>query len=410
MHTTTPLTVTDAASVTALKRTVVMAALAAITILEASDTVHAETDREKALEARVQALEKTVQSLLKRQASKERKVTKNTPQQPPQPSPSPPVQTVAAAQVTPTEEKSPKTGDGDGKQDDQPLPQPGTVVDKGAAPQELNVLRENTVTLAPNGLEISNEVDYLSKQTSLQRDRAIINNFTLRYGVLKWLEASMSVPLGFTTRTTDVTQNASVVNHTQGLGDISGQLNFRVLEQTDKVPGVVFSAGFQAPTGQSPFDFNIVRVVQQSQHFIPNPRNPLFDYYSQGSWVVHTNLQMFKTIDPVILFAGIGVDHVFPYSTNGYTISAFKRLIYNFGFSLALSEKTTLGFTMNGSYAPNIKVNGQSIFKSGQEPVLARLSIIQRLAKNWFLEPSTSFGVSGDSPDFIIGLGTRYQF
>jgi hypothetical protein len=386
----------------------VMAALAAIAVLDFGDGAHAETDREKALEARVAALEKTVQLLMQQTTgqtqAKPVKVTKQT-----QPKQATPVQ--ALAQTTQEQKPNPTTDTTKKEPSDQPLPQPGAVTDQTTPVQELNVLRDNTVTLKPRGIEISNETDYITKQTSLQKDRAVINNTAFRYGIFDWLEASANIPFGFTTRTTTVTANKAVVYHTQGLGDIAGQLNFRIFNQTDSIPGVVLSLGFQAPTGPNPYDFKTVRLVQQNQGIIVNPRNPLFDYFSQGSWVFHSNLQAYKTIDPVILFAGVGLDHVFPFTGEpGFAVYGFNRLIYNFGLSLALSEKTTLGFTVNGSYTPNLKVNGQNIFQSEQEPVAARVSVIQRLAKGWYLEPSFSFGVDNDSPNFIIGLGTRVQF
>jgi hypothetical protein len=397
-----------------IKANVVMAAFAAITVLDFSYGAHAETDREKELEARVNALEKTVQLLLKQQKMaqtvKPSKIAKHQPPVSAVPVEAPSIVTPDEQPVKPAQAVAQKGAEST-QPDDKPLPQPGAQIDQTEPVQELNVLRNNTVTLKPRGIEISNETDYIGKETSLQRDRAIINNTTLRYGIFDWLEASATIPFGFTTRTTDVTQNKSVVYHTQGLGDISGQLNFRLLDQTDAVPGVVLSLGFQAPTGPDPYDFKTVQIVQQNQGIIVNPRNPLFNYFSQGSWVFHSNLQVFKTIDPVILFAGMGLDHVFPYTgTPGYAVYGFNRLIYNFGFSLALSEKTTLGFTVNGSYTPDFKVNGQSIFKSEQEPVAIRISLIQRIAKGWYFEPSMSFGVDNDAPNYIIGLNVRHQF
>src|ERR1700759_2116620 len=178
-----------------------MAMEPAITILDVNNA-HAETDREHALEERVKALEQTVQMLLdketKHHPSKSPKKIENTQTK------SPTIQTKTIEPVP--DEKY------------QPLPQPGTNVDKDEPVQELNVLRNNTVTLKPKGSEISTEVDYISKETSLQRDRAIISNTSIRYGILDWLELSANIPFGYTSRTTNLTPTTASVYHTHGLG------------------------------------------------------------------------------------------------------------------------------------------------------------------------------------------------
>jgi hypothetical protein len=280
--------------------------------------------------------------------------------------------------------------------------------ERDAAPQELNVLRENAVTLKPAGIEVSSEISYTERQGSLQRDRAVIDNTTVRYGLLNWLELSASLPIGFTTRTSDTSPFSSVTYHASGVGDFSFQANARVLDQTDMLPGTVISLGFIAPTGPSPFDFSHYSLAAGGA--VQNPRNPLIDYFSQGSWGFHSNLQFYKTVDPLILFFGLGLDHVFPASNAGFTVDGYNRFNYNFGLSFALSEKTTLGFSVNGSYYPDLKVNGRTVFQTAQEPTIARLTLSQRLRRGWYLEPSMAFGLNQDSPDYIIGMGVRADF
>ena len=165
-----------------------------------------------------------------------------------------------------------------------------------------------------------------------------------------------------------------------------------------------------APTGANPYDFSHYSFGSAGGISTPNPRNPLADYYSLGSWGLHTNLQFYKSVDPLILFIGFGLDRMFPLTISGYTIDGFTRLAYNFGLSFALSEKTTLGFSVNGAYTPDMKVNGRDVFQSAAEPTLGRLTVIQRIVKNVYLEPSISFGLNQDSPDFIVGVGVRARF
>ena len=86
------------------------------------------------------------------------------------------------------------------------------------------------------------------------------------------------------------------------------------------------------------------------------------------------------------------------------------RYNYNAGFSLALSDKTTLGFSINGTYQNNLLVNGRTVPQSSLEPTLARLSVIQRIDKYLFLEPSVAFGLNSYSPNTQFDLGVRARF
>jgi hypothetical protein len=383
-----------------------MATLFAICVFGSTHHAWADSDRDTAdrikyLEKRLQTVEEALQKVL---ANQQQKPTRH---------------------AMPTAKPAPRTGVAAAGQTEQPknlsaaddhAVAPATNASQIAsgsgndAPQELNILRENAVTLKPHGVEISNEVDYGYRSTSLQRDQAITTATVIRYGVLDWLELSASLPLGYTTRTSNVSPFSAVAREVSGLGDISLQANAKVFEQTNKWPGIVLSLGAIIPTGANPYDLGQYNINSTSGLSVPNPRNPLGDYFSQGSFGIHSNLQFYKTVDPLILFFGFGADRVFPYAENGYTIDAFVRFNYNFGFSFALSEKTTLGFSVNGSYQPDLHLNGKDVFQSSSEPTLVRLTVIQRMFKDVYLEPSIAFGLTQDSPDFLIGLGVRARF
>lgn len=289
--------------------------------------------------------------------------------------------------------------------------QPGTPSgSEEGAPQEPSVLRQNSVTLNPKGIEASTDLEYATRHTDLQQDRGLLSNTAIRYGVLRWLELSLTIPAGYTTRTTNIALGQNVTKTVSGLGDLLLQANARIVEQTQDWPGVVFSLGTFLPTGRSPYDFSDYSLGAPGAAATPNPNNILADYFSQGAWGLRTNLQFYKTVDPLILFFGFGVDCFFPQQFNGYAVSSGVRYNYNAGFSFAASERTTLGFTLNGEFQSSIKVDGRSVFDSSSEPTVARLTIIQRIAKNTYLEPSISVGLNSYAPDFALGLGLRVRF
>jgi hypothetical protein len=278
------------------------------------------------------------------------------------------------------------------------------------APQELFVLRENNVTLKPTAWEAYTDVSYVSRIGLLQTDHAVLGSTSLRYGVLDWLELSATVPYGYASRTSQTGPGTAAKYSFGALGDSTIQANARLLQQSQNWPGVVLSLGVIIPTGPNPYTF--ANYALDSPHGIatPNPTNVLRDYFSVGAWGVHSNLQFFKTMDPVILFFGGGVDYLFDQTVDGYYPQQGMRYNYNAGFSFALSDKTTLGFSINGTYENNLLVNGRTVPASSLEPSLARLSIIQRMNKNLFLEPSVAFGLNSYSPNTQFDLGLRARF
>jgi hypothetical protein len=278
------------------------------------------------------------------------------------------------------------------------------------APQELNVLRENNVTLSPRGFEVSTQVDYATRHTDLQQDRGFLSTTSIRYGALRWLELSLTIPAGNTNRTTNIGPENKVSNTITGIGDVLVQANARIFEQTRDWPGVVFSVGGFLPTGRSPYNFSHYSFDAPGVAATPNPINLFGNYFSQNDWGTRTNVQFYKTVDPFILFFGFGIDYFFPKKYGAYTLTTGLRYHYNAGFSFAASEKTTLGFTLDGQYQQGIRVNGRPVFDTAAEPTLARLTIIQRIAKSTYLEPAISFGLNRNSPDFALGVGLRRRF
>lgn len=278
------------------------------------------------------------------------------------------------------------------------------------SPQELYVMRENAVTLKPNRLEVSSEIAYSSRRTSLQTDNGFLSNTSLRYGFLDWLELSVTIPYGFTSRTTNIGPSQEVQYDARGVGDILAQFNAKVIEQSRNWPGVVVSLGGIFPTGHKPYDFNNYALDAPNFVATPNPVNPLLYYYSQGAWGVRTNVQLYKTVDPIIIFAGVGLTYLLPQTVGNYQVKMGLGYTYNMGISFAASERTTLGFSFNGGYTSVMKVNGRKVFSSSVYPAVSRLTIIQRVSQRVYLEPSLTFGLNQDVPNFTVAMGVRVRF
>lgn len=383
-----------------------LAALAAFVGLSSSHVAMAASDREIELESKVENLEARLQRLeaalsaraaptaaAARSAARKREPGKAVSSQQSAAAGAMPPPSGSAAAASP----SAYTVITDGK-------------DASASVQELAVLRQNSVTLKPRRFELSTEFGYVTRLTDLQTDRSALFTTALRYGVLDWLEVSASLPWGVSDRQTRIGPSRTIMESVRGVGDTLLQANARLLEQTHDYPGVVLSLGALIPTGPNPYNFSQYRLDGPNAVPVPNPRNPLASYFSTGSWGARTNLQVYKTVDPLILFFGVGADYIAPFSKLAYQVDTQVRFNYNLGMSFAVSEKTTLGFSISGAYQPNLRVNGRQVAQSSSEPIVARLTLIQRIYKDYYLEPTVAVGITKDVPDVALGLGVRAQF
>lgn len=289
------------------------------------------------------------------------------------------------------------------------VPRPGTGKPNDAA-QETFVFRENSVTLKPARIEASTQFAYIRANGFLQTDRAFASTSALRVGVFDWMEVGVTVPVFSATRSRLVGPFASQEQTVRGLGDVGLQASMRVHEQTEGTPGVVLSVGGILPTGISPYRFAFYQPDRDQRGYNPNPTNLNGNYLSRGVGGITGNLQLYKTLDPVIVFVGGGVQHFFDARINSHTVQPGMTYTYNLGFSFALSEKSTLGLQVNGSYASKLLVDKRRVPESQLEPVVVRTSLVQRVFADTFLEPELTAGLTNNAPNLGLALGLRHRF
>lgn len=286
---------------------------------------------------------------------------------------------------------------------------PGTGKPNDAA-QETFIFRENSVTLKPARIEASTQFAYVRANGFLQTDRAFASTSALRVGVFDWMEVGVTVPVFSATRSRLVGPFASQEQTVRGLGDIGLQASMRVHEQTEGTPGVVLSVGGILPTGISPYRFAFYQPDRDQRGYNPNPTNLNGNYLSRGVGGITGNLQFYKTLDPVIVFLGGGVQHFFDARINSHTVQPGMTYTYNLGFSFALSEKSTLGLQVNGSYASKLLVDNRRVPASELEPVVVRTSLVQRVFANTFIEPELTAGLTNNAPNLGLAMGLRHRF
>jgi len=170
-------------------------------------------------------------------------------------------------------------------------------------------------------------------------------------------------------------------------------------------PGAVVTAGLVTPTGPSPF---LVSPLGVSAQQVPVDITQLVS--ARGAWALRGGMQFFKTLDPIVLFGGVSYEYAFPVEQSGINFRPGWRINYNAGVSFALSERSTLGFTFIGNYTAALQANRINYRTTASEAAILRLSLVQRVLPNMWVEPSLGMGLVSESPNFQIGLGLRYRF
>ena len=295
--------------------------------------------------------------------------------------------------------------------------------DPAASPQESFIFRENAVTLKKGGFEISTEASYIHSNGFLQLDRALVSATSIRYGVADWIELGASLPLYYSTRSSAVGPSATVLREVKSLGDASLLLNARLFDQTPDLPGVVLNLGVISPTGKAPYNFAGYQPVPcgpvpapgatatlATCNYKPNPTDSGSAYLSRGAWGGRAGLQFYKTLDPIVVFWGGGLEYLLKQHDFGHTIQQGARAYYNLGFSFALSDRSTLGFQINGAFQRKLRVDGLTVPESTSEPISARFSLVQRIARETWFEPSVTIGLTNNTPDLTLGAGVRRRF
>lgn len=272
-------------------------------------------------------------------------------------------------------------------------------------PQEAFVFRDQAVTLRPGKAELSLDLGYLRDRRTVSSDRSGSAVLTGRVGLLDGVEASVTVPFFIATRSFEFSPTFVTDRETRAMGDVTAQVNIRGWGEREYRPGAVFTAALVTPTGPSPF-VNPEQGITSQQ--VPVDITQFIS--TRAAWALRGGVQMFKTVDPLVIFGGIAYEYAFPVEQSGITFRPGWRISYNAGVSFALSDRSTLGFTFIGNYTAALQANSIQYRATASEAAVFRLSLVQRLAQGLWIEPSLGMGLVSESPNVQVGLGLRYRF
>ncbi len=141
----------------------------------------------------------------------------------------------------------------------------------------------------------------------------ITDDITMRYGLNRF-QAQVDIPALYrhsNFRSGGAGGNASGLSEASvtdnGLGDISGELSYRVLAETGARPDIVAFVRGKAPTGHDAFGVALIEVPGSQG----NLKIPARLSTGTGVWGAAAGVSVLKTIDPMVVFGSLTYFHNF---------------------------------------------------------------------------------------------------
>ena len=270
----------------------------------------------------------------------------------------------------------------------------------------LDYLRGATVLRSPGEIEVYYSFDYKRARSENYVLEAFSNEivnrtlykFTSHIGVTAGLfedfEGWVDIPFSYLTMEDVEGQFFHASNDNFNIGDISAGLNYQLLRERTNFPAITTSLSVSAPTGDSPYQTFPNGAVASGN----------------GHWIISPSIGFVSTVDPIVLFYGLGYDHYFPTMYNGTEYSSGDRINYYAGMGFTVNDRLSLSTKVFGSHEFEYKINGESINGSSKDPFSIGFGVSYRIGNNLIVYPNVSIGANDDAPDFDAGFTLSKTF
>src|SRR4051812_36072341 len=255
------------------------------------------------------------------------------------------------AQASPTQ-SSPATTKSDG--------------DEGPRTQ-LRFLRDETVLLGDRNIEADFVLSYLRNTVDITDDSSLLLTTSIRANLFNNLEGFVSLPVQWSQRELSQIAPQPVNTTISGIGDVRFVLRSRLLAKTASLPAIFAGISASAPTGDDPY-IN-PRPPLAGEEPIIDIRDPFVLTPGAGHWSVTGSVSFLRSYDPIVLFAGFDYTRVFPKVYYGRKIEPGDIFGYNFGFGFGVSESSTLGALISGSFEEDWSFGGVPDANTKASPV-----------------------------------------
>lgn len=237
-------------------------------------------------------------------------------------------------------------------------------------------LQDQSVTLSKKSWRMSLDISYMSNEKSFlftqQENRVVQTGVSANYGLTDRIELFGRVPIVYENHTfrdmfSSEKQNLSGTN----LGNITLGANV-TLFKVKNGPTITWQTAFLAPTYTGKF------LTSKS--------------------AITTGLTIYQDFDPAFLYGGLS-------GTKTIDGNQFDGFGYHAGFGFSLNHRLALGTEINGGY--NF---GQQMFFANREfsQLTGRATFV--LSQKDLIQPSVSFGLNENTPDFNLSMQWTRRF
>jgi len=192
------------------------------------------------------------------------------------------------------------------------------------------------------------------------KQRQLTVPLAFRYGCTKRTQLFANVPVGWAN--SDVAfADYERESNVGGLGDIEAGISVQLKEATDPYSAdVVATLSFTAPTGIAS---------------LPDSALDPADNMGEGVWSMSQSLLFIHTIDPVVVFYGLGYRHRFDGDIGNFYVNPGEEINYQFGTGFAVNPWVTLGGSVIGAHITELKLDDVDLQGSDRDPIHLRMSL-----------------------------------
>jgi len=279
----------------------------------------------------------------------------------------------------------------------------------GSAPQsnELVFLRRQTVLLeagacqfdigfayahldGQDSVAILDNGDVIGVADARTRRRLLTIPLEIRYGLTDRVQLYCNVPFGYANSELAF-PGFKESDDRGGIGDTRFGASMLVRQGVCYSPDVVVTVGATAPTADTPFPR--VGLAPGAQ-------------LGEGYWAINTNLLCVHTVDPCVLFYGVGYNHRFDTTFQGVRVNPGEEINYQFGVGFAVNSQLTFSSIFQGAYLTETALDGDRLEGTTLEPMAVRFAVTWARCNKLF-EPFAEIPMTDDAAA-RIGLTWTY--
>jgi hypothetical protein len=255
--------------------------------------------------------------------------------------------------------------------------------DDSARALERILVTRGGLVLPKYALQIEPQFLYFhtgSASNASQRD-ILISALTFRLGLPLDAQAEFRVPY--------VIQDETATDRVSGVGDAQLSLTKELLRETGRLPSLLITARWTAPTGEDRASAGTFAT-------------------GTGFHVLEAQTTAVKTQDPLAFFATFSYSTPVARRNSDVSVEPGDVAAIKGGGILAASPDTSLGVAVTLAFAAAPIAKGVRTFD--QTIGIVELSVGQVLSRRFFLDLSVQVGVTRDAPDLglVVSLPVRF--